>query len=330
MPRPPRLQFPGAIYHIVTRGDGRRAVFHDDGHYARITKGLADEVQRSAWDVIAYCWMPNHIHLLLRTPEPNLASGMQHWLSGYANWYSKRNRRSGHLFQGRYKSFLVEDDSYFWTLSRYIHLNPCRGARPLAENPDGWAQSSYPGYARKTARNAFVQYDILHEAWRGECGGKDPASAYRRYIAEGLSGATENPLKSALREWVIGSEEFLKRMVALAEGEGKKSRGRLTRRMGAVTIDEVMATVADMHEVEPEEYVGFRSPAAGREMAALLCRRYTNATLAQLSDHFGLGHPDSSANLVRRAKKREEESALFRRQISRAESQLVMKTARQG
>ena len=131
-----------------------------------------------------------------------------------------------------------------------------------------------------------MQYDILHEAWRGECGGNVPASAYRRYIAEGLSGATENPLKSALREWVIGSQEFLKRQVALAETENEKSRGRLTRRMGAVTIDEVMATVADMHEVEPEEYVGFRSPAAGREMVALLCRRYTNATLAQLSAAF--------------------------------------------
>ncbi len=86
MPRPPRLQFSGAIYHIVTRGDGRRAVFHDDGHYERFTRGLADEVKRSGWVVFAYCWMPNHIHVLLRTPEPNLGSGMQHWLSGYANW----------------------------------------------------------------------------------------------------------------------------------------------------------------------------------------------------------------------------------------------------
>ncbi len=119
-------------------------------------------------------------------------------------------------------------------------------------------------------------------------------------------------------------------MVALAEGENEKSRGRLTRRMGTVTIDEVMATVADVHEVEPEEYVGFRSLAAGREMAALLCRRYTSATLAQLSERFGLGHPDSSANLVRRAKRREEESALFRRQIARAESQLAMKTESGG
>ena len=188
------------------------------GTMRAFTKGLADEVQRSGWEVMAYCWMPNHIHVLLRTPEPNLASGMQHWLSGYANWYAKRNQRTGHLYQGRYKSFLVENDSYFWTLSRYIHLNPCRGRQPLAAEPAGSAHSSYPGYARRTARNAFVQYDTLHQAWRGECGGKDAASAYCRYVTEGLAGAAENPLKSALGEWVIGSRDFLNRMVALAAG----------------------------------------------------------------------------------------------------------------
>ncbi len=156
MPRRARLQFPGAIYHVVTRGDGRRALFHDESHYARATKGLVEEVQRSAWEVLAYCWMPNHIHLLLRTPEPNLSSGMQRWLSGYANWYAKRNQRTGHLFQGRYKSFLVEDETYFWTLSRYIHLNPCRGSRPLCEKPVDWPHSSYPGYARKSRQVEFV------------------------------------------------------------------------------------------------------------------------------------------------------------------------------
>ena len=89
MPRPPRLRYPGAIYHLVTRGDGRRTLFHDDGHYARFTQGLSDEVSRSG-----LLWMPNHVHALIKTPEPNLCRGMQHWLSGYANWYANQNRRT--------------------------------------------------------------------------------------------------------------------------------------------------------------------------------------------------------------------------------------------
>jgi len=101
MPRSPRIQFAGAIYHVVTRGDGRQKLFYDPGHYERFTIGLEQEVQRCGWIVLAYCWMPNHIHALIQTLQPNLATGMQHWLSGYANWYAKRNRRRGHHYQGR-------------------------------------------------------------------------------------------------------------------------------------------------------------------------------------------------------------------------------------
>jgi len=146
MPRKPRVQFSNAIYHIVTRGDGKQKLFHDDGHYQRFTEALEAEVLRSGWQVIAYCWMPNHIHALIKTPEPNLSNGMQHWLSGYANWYAKRNRRKGHLYQGRFKAFQVEDSSYFCTLSRYIHVNPCVGQKPLAEKPEAWLHSSYGNY----------------------------------------------------------------------------------------------------------------------------------------------------------------------------------------
>ena len=329
MPRPPRLQFAGAIYHVVTRGDGRRAVFHDDLHYQRLTTGLADEVQRANWEVLAYCWMPNHIHLLLRTPEPNLSRGMQRWLSGYANWYAKRNRRAGHLLQGRYKSYLVEGDSYFWTLSRYIHLNPCRGKSPLAELPDRWPHSSYGGYAQRTRRSDFVQYETLLDAWRGECGGKDVAAAYRRFVLEGLTSRVDNRLKSALGQWVIGSEDFLRRMLILAEDADQSKRGRITRRMRTYTIGEIMNAVAQAHGVDTSEYVGFRSSAAGRETAALLCRRYTGSSLAELSEAFGLGHPDSSAKLVLRAKLREKKSSDFRRQMKEIEPHLLLKTDNQ-
>ena len=137
---------PNAIYRIVTRGDGKQKLFHDDGHYQRFTEGLEAEVLRSGWQVIAYCWMPNHIHALIKTPEPNLSNGMQHWLSGFANWYAKRNRRTGPLYQGRFKAFQVEDSSYFCTLSRYIHVNPCVGQKPLAEKPEAWLHSSYGNY----------------------------------------------------------------------------------------------------------------------------------------------------------------------------------------
>ena len=103
MPCHARLPLAGANDHVVTRSDGRRQLFHNSGHYERFIKGLEDEVQWSRWMVLASCWMPNPFHALIQTPDPNLARGMQHWFSGYANGYAKRNRRTGHLCQGRWK-----------------------------------------------------------------------------------------------------------------------------------------------------------------------------------------------------------------------------------
>jgi len=328
MPRQPRIEFPGALYHVVTRGEARRQIFHDDGHYERLTRGLKDEVTRSGWKVLAFCWMPNHIHLLLQTPEPNLSRGMQHWLSGYANWYAKRHRRVGHLFQGRYKAFLVEDAGYFWNLSRYIHLNPCSGARPLAATPELWKHSSYAGYARKSGRADWIEYDDLHAYWIAANGGKDPVAAYRRYVKEGI-GTRENPLAGALRGWVLGSEAFLKRMVGLAQSADDRQRQRTSRRMKAIGIDEIIAETAAYHEVDPSQYVGFRTQAAGREMAALLCRRWTGEPLSRLSEKFGLAHPDSSSNLIRRARKRSDQSKEYRKAIEDIEWNLGLKTENQ-
>ena len=151
MARPLRIEFPGAIYHVMSRGNARQTVFRDDSDYQRLIKGLETVVGRLGWDLLCFVLMPNHFHLLVRTPRPNLSRGMQHLTSGYANWCSRRHRRPGHRFQGRFKSELIEDESYFWTVSRYIHLNPVRGKRPLADHRRSpW--SSYPGYNRRQQR----------------------------------------------------------------------------------------------------------------------------------------------------------------------------------
>ena len=95
----------------MARGNAKQAIFHIEDDYRRIVDGLSKTVGRTVWEVFAYVWMPNHIHLFLRTPKPNLSKGMHDLLSGYANWYAKRHQRTGHLFQGRFRAGLVEDES---------------------------------------------------------------------------------------------------------------------------------------------------------------------------------------------------------------------------
>ena len=330
MPRKPRVQFPNAIYHVITRGDGRKPIFHDDDHYQRLTDGLAEEVERSGWIIPAFCWMPNHIHLLVQTPIPNLSRGMQHWLSGYANWYAKRNRRTGHLYQGRFQALHVEDESYFWALSRYIHLNPIKCKQPLVQKLTDWKHSSFPGYARKKEQLAFVDYHAIWDSWTGEFGGKDPQKSYRKFVTQATQEheTISDPLGSALDNWVLGSKKFLKKIVSLAEKE--QPAKRLLRRSNVVDPVMILSIVAKSFGVKKEDYQTFRSHAPGREAAALLCRRLTPITLSELSKLLGLRHKDSSANLVKKAKRLrlETESKSFEQKLQKLKK-LILKTENQ-
>ena len=121
MARPLRVEYPGAIYHVMCRGNARQRIFHDDADHQRFIDGLTQTVGRFGWDFFSFVLMPNHVHLFFRTPQPNLSRGMQYLASGYANWFAKKHRRPGHLLQGRFKSQLIEDESYFWSVREPLH-----------------------------------------------------------------------------------------------------------------------------------------------------------------------------------------------------------------
>ena len=301
MARPLRIEFPNAIYHVMARGNGRQRIFHADADYQRMTDGLAKTIARTGWQVFAFVWMPNHIHLFVRTPKPNLSVGMQYLLSGYANWYAKRHQRTGHLFQGRFKAELVEDESYFWTLSRYVHLNPVRGKKPLVDHPSSWAWSSYPGYCRKSARVDWIEYESVLAAWQGEMGGKDSGLAYRRFVESGLETPPSNPLDNALEGWLLGSDTFLKKVKKLITKPQHIDQTPKARRLTSLDANEVITAVAAYFNASPESYQSKRSTAPGRDLAAYLAHRRTTATLRELATAFGLSHPDSVSNLIRRA-----------------------------
>ena len=109
MSRPLRVEYAGAIYHVMCRGNARQRIFHDEADHQRLVDGLAQTVSRFNWELFSFVLMPNHFHLFLRTPQPSLSRGMQYLASGYANWFAKRHRCLGHLLQGRFKSQLIED-----------------------------------------------------------------------------------------------------------------------------------------------------------------------------------------------------------------------------
>jgi len=141
MSRKLRVQFEGAIYHVMSRGNARQDIVADDRDRRHFVDRLGSQVRRSGWELITFVLLSNHFHLLVRTPRPDLARGMQRLLSSHAGYFAARYRRPGHLFQGRYRAELIEDESYYWCVSRYIHLNPVRAG--LVAAPEDWPWSRW-------------------------------------------------------------------------------------------------------------------------------------------------------------------------------------------
>jgi len=205
MARPLRLEFPGALYHVTSRGNARAAVVADEVDRTRWVTVLAQTVERFGWRLYAYCLMDNHYHLLLETPQPNLARGMRHLNGVYTQAFNRRHHRVGHLFQGRYHALLVEKDAYLLELCRYVVLNPVRAQ--VVTQPRLWNWSSYRATAGETDCPLFLTADWI---W-AQFGRRVPAAQvrYRQFVAEGKGGPT--PWEQVQGQIYLGSEEFVAR-----------------------------------------------------------------------------------------------------------------------
>ena len=185
MPRPPRVQFPGALYHVTARGVARQRVFRDDADRELLLYRLAETVVRFRWLCHAYCLMGTHWHLLVETPAANLAAGMQRLNGIYAQAFNRRWARPGHLFQGRYHAVLVEKEPHLLEVARYVVLNPVRAG--LCRAPEAWPWSSYPATAGLVAPPSFLAVDELLGGLLGGYG--DAQALYREFVSGGVSRA---------------------------------------------------------------------------------------------------------------------------------------------
>jgi REP element-mobilizing transposase RayT len=147
MARPLRIQYPGAVYHVMNRGGSRQRVFLDEQDYQGFLKTIGEVHDRWAVDVFAYCIMGNHYHVCLRTPEGNLSRVMQHLDGLYTQRFNRLHRRDGALFRGRYKAIVVDKDNYLAQVVRYIHLNPVEAG--LVGEPETYMWSSHRFYLRR-------------------------------------------------------------------------------------------------------------------------------------------------------------------------------------
>ena len=165
MARKLRVQYPGAIYHVMNRGDRREPIFKDDRDRKRFLQTLGEACEKTGWHIHAWCLMPNHFHLVIETPQANLVAGMKWLLGAYTGRFNRRHKLFGHLFSGRYKALIVDGsgNGYLKTVCDYVHLNPTRARllRPeqkLASYP--WSSLRYYLQSRRK-RPTWLQVERL-------------------------------------------------------------------------------------------------------------------------------------------------------------------------
>lgn len=182
MARPLRIEYPGAVYHLTSRGNEKKAIFQDDTDRDEFLKTLVHVNKRYNWLCHAYCLMDNHYHLLIETPDGNLSIGMRQLNGMYTQAFNRRHLRTGHLLQGRYKAILIQKENHLLEVCRYIVLNPVRAG--MAELPGYWEWDSYRATAGRETPHACLtldwilgQFDNVMEKAKKE---------YKQFVSRGI------------------------------------------------------------------------------------------------------------------------------------------------
>lgn len=278
MARPLRINYPGAFYHVTSRGNEQREVFKGQRDREKFLSYLESAFERYGAVIHCWCLMGNHYHLLLETPGGNLPQIMRHLNGAYTTYFNVKRRRSGHLFQGRYKAFLVEADAYALELSRYIHLNPVRAG--LAARPEDYPWSSYRNYIGRAVTPAWLKTGQILGCVAANAEGAP--SRYREFVEDRLGKEYESPLQGAVAGTILGRLAFIDKVKhnhvhSRALANDVPALRQLTARP---TVEEILAAVG--------EEMGAREKEA-RRIGLHLCHILSGLSLRQLGEIFGMG-----------------------------------------
>ena len=208
MPRKLRVQYAGAIYHVMNRGDRRENIFEDEQDHVRFLETLGEACQKTGWQVHAWCLMGNHFQLVVETPQPNLVEGMKWLLGTYTGRYNRRHKEFGHLFSGRYKSLVVDGSGkgYLKTVCDYVHLNPARAkwVKP-GQGLEVFRWSSYPEYLKAPEQRVeWLRVDRLFGEWRIAKDSEAGRGEFARGMEERRRQEDGKEFKPIKRGWCLG------------------------------------------------------------------------------------------------------------------------------
>jgi len=286
MARPLRVEYPGAYYHVINRGNNQEHIFKNDRDKEKFLEYLEKAVERFSIIIHTYCLMDNHFHLLVETPEPNLSRAMQ-WVNvSYATYFNRKRGRHGHLFQGRFKAILIDADEYLKHLSRYIHLNPVRAK--MVSDPGEYNWSSYPAFIGKQKKPKLLQTNWLLANF-----GKNKRGAKRNFkdFVEGTDLETlENPNRQVTEGFILGDTDFVNwvKKTFLSGRQGEKDIPQLKKLKPKVPLETVAKAVCEEFSCKREQIITKgRKKNKAREVAIYIARDMSGISCRELGDYFG-------------------------------------------
>lgn len=313
MPRPPRIQFANAVYHVTSRGNGRRCIFFSTRDRERFLEQLRDNAGLYGVQVLAFVLMDNHYHLLVRTPKANLARFMQRLNTSYALYARFKHRRPGHLLQGRYHARLVQEDGYLLAVTRYIHLNPVKTgpAVRLSAADRIMLLASFPWSSLGAYRHGRDMRLSLDFRALESYGGTGPAARkrYWNYVKACISDDDE-VLREALSadSYAVGAEDFQKGVI---ETLRTRKTGKATDRdlalpasptMALNRIDEAVGLACHLDPAQLKSH-GLHVGIA-KALAIELAARHSGLRLRAIGAHYGLKGSSGISMLRRRLQQR--------------------------
>jgi REP-associated tyrosine transposase len=275
MARPLRIAYPGAYYHVTSRGNERKDVFKSRKEREKFLEYLASATERYGAAIHAYCLMSNHYHLLLETPEGNLSQIMRHINGAYTTYFNIKRKRAGHLFQGRFKAILIEADEYAVELSRYIHLNPVRVC--IVGKPGEYPWSSFQSYIGQSKVPDWLKTDFILGYF-----GKSKLDAGKKYsvfVEELIGTEYDSPLQGTIGTAILGSPEFVESVMETHVGKRELSRDLPALRQLTIrpTLEAIITAVDTVFQSDKK---------MARQAGMYLCHRYSGKLVRGVSNLF--------------------------------------------
>lgn len=267
MARKLRIQFEGAFYHVITRGNQRQRIFKDKEDFQKYLDILLRYKELHKYYLYAYVLMNNHLHLLIETKEVPLSKILQGINQSYTAYFNRRYKTVGHLFQGRYKAILCDKDRYLLSLIKYIHLNPVRAK--IAQGPEDYLWSSHHAYSRKPNKKGIVDEDQVLRMFSEDKG--KARRLYREFMGAGIVIKKED-IYSTMDKRILGDEQFADAIKGKCEAEIE-----LGKRHRQYSLSQLAAAIEDVHGVTLQEMRGKgkdRQITLGRKLLSLVAHEY--------------------------------------------------------